>query len=94
MRQSAPMKIMSSGISVFFIQNERLRSKLLTKINYLANGLASGDFGPTKQQREVQALLKQQLAEQKQRMDEVLKQDLPAFNKVLADNNVKIVIKP
>ena len=68
--------------------------KLLTKINYLANGLASGDFGPTKQQREVQALLKQQLAEQKQRMDEVLKQDLPAFNKVLADNNVKIVIKP
>ena len=68
--------------------------KLLTKINYLANGLASGDFGPTKQQREVQALLKQQLAEQKQRMDEVLKQDLSAFNKVLADNNVKIVIKP
>jgi hypothetical protein len=68
--------------------------KLLTKINYLANGLASGDFGPTKQQREVQALLKQQLAEQKQRMDEVLKQDLPAFNKVLADNNVKIVIMP
>ncbi|HEY6217217.1 MAG TPA: hypothetical protein VIW74_11140 [Pyrinomonadaceae bacterium] len=67
---------------------------LMTKINYLANGLASGDFGPTKQQREVQALLKQQLAEQKQRMDEVLKQDLPAFNKVLADNNVKIVIKP
>ena len=42
----------------------------------------------------MQALLKQQLAEQKQRMDEVLKQDLPAFNKVLADNNVKIVIKP
>ena len=68
--------------------------KLLTKINYLANGLASGDFGPTKQQREVQALLKQQLAEQKQRMDEVLKQDLPAFNKILADNNVKVVIKP
>jgi photosystem II stability/assembly factor-like uncharacterized protein len=68
--------------------------KLLAKINYLAGGLASGDFAPTKQQREVQALLKQQLTGLRQRMDDVLKQDLPAFNKLLADNNVKTVIKP
>lgn len=67
--------------------------KLLAKINYLAGGLASGDFAPTKQQREVQALLKQQLAEVRQRYDEVLKHDLPAFNKLLADNNVKSTIK-
>jgi hypothetical protein len=68
--------------------------KLLTKINYLASGLASGDFGPTKQQREVQALLKQQLAAVRQRFDDVLSRDLPAFNKLLADNNIKTVIKP
>jgi len=68
--------------------------RLLAKINYLAGGLASGDFAPTKQQREVQALLKQQLTGLSQRMDEVLKHDLPAFNKVLVDNNVKTVIKP
>jgi BMFP domain-containing protein YqiC len=55
--------------------------KLLTKINYLANGLASGDFGPTKQQREVHALFKQQLAELRQRLD-----------KLLADNDVKNLI--
>lgn len=67
--------------------------KLLAKINYLAGGLASGDFAPTKQQREVQALLKQQLAEVRQRFDQVLKQDLPAFNKLLTDNNVKSTIK-
>src|SRR5205085_6638522 len=53
--------------------------KLLAKINYLAGGLASGDFGPTKQQREVHALLKQQLTVLRQRLDDVLKNDLPAF---------------
>ena len=68
--------------------------KLLTKINYLASGLASGDFGPTKQQREVQALLKQQLAGLRQRLDDVLSKDLTTFNKLLSDNNIKTVIKP
>jgi hypothetical protein len=68
--------------------------KLLAKINYLAGGLASGDFAPTKQQREVQALLNQQLTAVRQRFDEIMKQDLPAFNKLLADNNIKTVIKP
>jgi photosystem II stability/assembly factor-like uncharacterized protein len=66
--------------------------KLLTKINYLASGLASGDFGPTKQQREVQALLKQQLAALRQRLDDVLSKDLTTFNKLLSDNNIKTVI--
>ncbi len=67
--------------------------KLLTKINYLAGGLASGDFGPTRQQREVQVLLKQQLTAVRQRLDTVLSQDLPVINKLLADNNIK-PIKP
>ncbi|HJP90471.1 MAG TPA: hypothetical protein VJ875_00855 [Pyrinomonadaceae bacterium] len=57
----------------------RFPSKLLAKINYLAGGLASGDFGPTKQQREVHALLKQQLSGLRQRLDDVLNKDLPAF---------------
>ena len=68
--------------------------KLLTKINYLAGGLASGDFAPTKQQREVQALFKQQMAGLRQRLDDVLNRDLPAINKMLADSNIKTVIKP
>jgi photosystem II stability/assembly factor-like uncharacterized protein len=62
--------------------------KLLTKISYLAGGLASGDFAPTKQQREVHALLRQQLAGLRQRLDEVLRQDLGALN-----NNIKTPIK-
>ena len=67
--------------------------KLLTKLNYLASGLASGDFAPTKQQREVHALLKQQLAGLRQRFDDVLSKDLTAFNKLLVDSNIKTVIK-
>jgi hypothetical protein len=67
--------------------------KLLTKISYLAGGLASGDFGPTKQQLAVQALLKQQLVGLRQRLDGVLSQDLTTFNKLLADSNSKTVIK-
>jgi photosystem II stability/assembly factor-like uncharacterized protein len=68
--------------------------KLLAKISYLAGGLASGDFGPTKQQLAVQALLKQQLAGLRQRLDGVLSQDLTTFNKLLADSNITTVIKP
>ncbi|HEX6715818.1 MAG TPA: hypothetical protein VF088_01835, partial [Pyrinomonadaceae bacterium] len=55
----------------------RYPPKLLSKLNYLASGLASGDFGPTKQQREVHALLRQQLGDLRQRLDAVLK-DLPS----------------
>jgi hypothetical protein len=66
--------------------------KLLTKINYLAGGLASGDFAPTKQQREVHALLKQQLAGLRQRLDDVLSKDLTTLNKLLVDSNIKTII--
>lgn len=68
--------------------------KLLSKINYLAGGLASGDFTPTKQQREVHVLLKDQLTALGNRLDAVLNGDLAAFNKLLADSNIKSVIKP
>jgi hypothetical protein len=67
--------------------------KLLTKINYLANGLSSGDFPPTKQQREVQQLFKEQMIGLRQRLDRILNRDLPGFNRLLSDNNIKTVIK-
>jgi len=57
----------------------RYPPKLLSKIGYLAGGLGSGDFGPTKQQREVQALLKQQLAELQKRLDALLNENRTAF---------------
>jgi photosystem II stability/assembly factor-like uncharacterized protein len=66
--------------------------KLLGKINYLAGGLASGDFAPTKQQREVHALFKQQLTALRQQLDAVLNQDLMALNKLLTDSNIKTIL--
>src|SRR5262249_45515917 len=62
--------------------------KLLTKINYLASGLAGSDFGPTNQQREVQTLLHGQLTNLRQKLDGVLNTDLAAFNKLLRDKGV------
>ena len=67
--------------------------KLLSKLNYLAGGLASSDYAPTKQQGEVHLLLKRQLAEVRQRLNRVLNEDLTAFDKLLVDNNAGTVIK-
>ena len=66
--------------------------KLISKINYLANGLAGGDFPPTTQQREVQAMLREQLTTLRHRLDEVLNKDLDSFNKQLRDRNIQNVI--
>jgi hypothetical protein len=66
--------------------------KLISKINYLANGLASGDFPPTVQQREVHTMLREQLTTVRQRLDDILNKDLDSFNKQLRDRNVQNVI--
>jgi len=71
----------------------RWPAKLLSKINYLANGLSSGDFPPTRQQREVQLLFKEQMTGLRQRLNRILNRDLAGFNKLLSDNNIKTVIK-
>jgi hypothetical protein len=63
--------------------------KLLTKINYLASGLAGSDFGPTNQQREVQTLLHGQLMTVRSRFDEVMKTDVESFNKLVRDHGIQ-----
>ena len=67
--------------------------KLISKINYLANGLAGADFPPTSQHREVQAMLREQLTALRRRLDEVLNKDLDSFNKQLRDRNIQNVIR-
>jgi hypothetical protein len=66
--------------------------KLISKINYLVSGLAGGDFPPTNQQREVKAILEEQLATHRRRLDEILSKDLDAFNKLLRDRGIQNVI--
>jgi len=68
--------------------------KLLSKINYLGQGLTAADFPPTNQHREVQALLKSQLASHRSRLDDVLSKDLTAFNSLLHDRGIGNVIVP
>jgi hypothetical protein len=66
--------------------------KLLSKINYLANGMGGGDFPPTTQHREVKAMFEEQLATHRRRLDEILSKDLDAFNKLLRDRGIQNVI--
>ena len=66
--------------------------RLMSKINYLANGLSSSDFGPTTQQREVHAQFKEQLSAHRKRLDEVMSKDLRAFNELLRSRSMGNII--
>jgi len=70
----------------------RYPPKLISKINYLANGVGGADFPPTTQHREVKAMFEEQLATHRRRLDEILNKDLDAFNKLLRDRGIQNVI--
>ncbi|HEX6190568.1 MAG TPA: hypothetical protein VFZ40_21125 [Pyrinomonadaceae bacterium] len=66
--------------------------KLISKLNYLANGVGGSDFAPTTQHQEVHAMFKTQLADLCRRMDAVVATDLPNFNRLLREKNIGNVI--
>jgi len=70
----------------------RFASKLIGKINYLANGLASGDFKPTDQQVEVRKILGDQLRAHLGALDGLFSGELAAFNELLRKRNVPNVV--
>jgi hypothetical protein len=70
----------------------RYASKLMAKINYLTNGLASADFKPTDQQVEVQKILADQLRTHLSQLDGLLSRDLAAFNELLRKRNVANIV--
>ena len=70
----------------------RWPSRLIRKITYLAGGLASSDFPPTTQQREVDALLKVQLTTTRGEFDQLVSKDLADFNRMLRERNIPNVI--
>ncbi len=73
----------------------RYGARLLSKLNYLANGLASNDFRPTDQQVEVQRILADELRGHLARLDEVLARDVAAFNELVRSKHVgTIVVRP
>ncbi|HEV2835063.1 MAG TPA: hypothetical protein VGW58_07090, partial [Pyrinomonadaceae bacterium] len=66
--------------------------KLISKLTYLANGLAGGDFPPSTQQQEVHAMFKSQLASLRRRLDDAVNTDLANFNRMLREKNIGNVI--
>ena len=69
----------------------RWGSKLLGKINYLANGLASADERATSQQLEVQKLHEDRIAAAGKEVDGVLTNDLAALNQLLRSRNLPTI---
>ncbi len=70
----------------------RYPPKLISKVNYLAGGVNSGDFPPNTQQKEVQAMFESQLSSLRKRLDEVVTTDVANFNRMLREKNIGNVI--
>ena len=70
----------------------RFGAKLISKLGYLANGIASSDFKPTDQHAEVQQLLNTQLREHLTALDAILAKELVAFNELLKQKNAPHVV--
>jgi hypothetical protein len=58
----------------------RFGAKLLSRLNYLANGVSSSDFAPTNQHVEVQGILNRDLRTYLNALDQLLTRDLEALN--------------
>ena len=73
----------------------RFGSKLIAKMNYLANGLSSGDDKPTNQHGEVQGILNTELKSHLTALDRLLNTDLNAFNELLKQRGVpNVTVRP
>ena len=70
----------------------RYGARLISKINYLANGLAGGDFRPTGQQMEVQKVLEERLRTALSQIEGLLGKDLAGFNDLLRQKNIPNII--
>ena len=73
----------------------RFGSKLISKLGYLANGMAASDHKPTDQHTEVAGILKGELRTHLTALDGLLTKELVAFNELLKQKNVpNVVVKP
>jgi hypothetical protein len=70
----------------------RWPTKLLSRLAYLANGLASGDYPPTNQQKEVHAQFKQQIATHQATFTDLLNKEVAAFNNLLRERKIQNII--
>jgi len=93
--QSVEYELFQKTIAEGDTKSFRDPQKIYFKLSVLAGDVSNSvDFAPNKQQREVYAMLRERLAVQKVRFDEIMKTDLQAFNKKLADKSLPGIIVP
>jgi photosystem II stability/assembly factor-like uncharacterized protein len=66
--------------------------RLAEQLDYLAQSVGGTDYAPTQQAKEVAKLLHDQVVKVKAQVDQLLKQDVPAFNDKLRGRSVRPVI--
>ena len=69
----------------------RWPSKLGSKIIYLANGIASSDFAPTTQQREVHTIFQEEIRAHRATLERLITQDLARFNTLAGRRGVRAI---
>jgi photosystem II stability/assembly factor-like uncharacterized protein len=70
----------------------RYPAKVSERLRYLLGNVATADFRPTDQHGEVHVVLKRQLEAARAALDEILRTDVPAFNRRLQQRNLPAVI--
>lgn len=70
----------------------RWPAQIAEQLFYLAQSVGGSDYAPTASQKEVAQLLHSKLAKVKAQVDQLLKQDVPAFNEGLRGRNLHPVI--
>jgi hypothetical protein len=66
--------------------------KLYGKVSMLAGSVASGDFGPTDQSREVYAMYKEMIVDYQAQLKVLLEKDIPEFNDLLKQKDMQGII--
>jgi photosystem II stability/assembly factor-like uncharacterized protein len=70
----------------------RFPGKLAEQVLYLANQVTNSDYAPTRSQREVQQLLRDQTKKVAQQWDELAAKDLVEFNAMLAQRHLTGIV--
>jgi hypothetical protein len=66
--------------------------KLYGKVSMLAGSVASGDFGPTEQSREVHAMYKEMIADYQAQLKALLEKDISDFNDMLKQKDLQGIV--
>lgn len=83
------MKVTGRGQDYWAFRGE---SKLINKLMSLVRSVSSADFPPTTQEIERHDLFKTQVETQRNQFNKFLKNDLPAFNRLLKEKNLPHII--